>query len=93
MTAPVSIEAARAARRSAPDPAEAIRQMQAQARAGALAMAGDFIAQAEALIAAADALQTLGDALPPGIREAARGIGIDLSNRAVSLKQIMARMK
>lgn len=93
MTAPVSIEAARAARRSPPDPAAEIRQLQAEAGAKALALADAFIAQADALIAAAAMVASLGDALHPGIREAARNLGVEVESRTVSLKQIMARVK
>lgn len=75
------------------DPAEAIRQMQAQARAGAMGLANGLADHADRLIAEADAIYRLGDALPAGVRDAARRLAEALGSHTITLRQIMGRQK
>lgn len=75
------------------DPAEAIRQMQAQATEDATSYVTESLDLAEELVRRMAVIGTLGAAVHPGVRDAARRLGDATSSHAITLKQIMGKVR
>lgn len=71
--------------------AERIVRLQAEARALGGEMVEDALFQAESTIQALRTLTEAGDAIPDGLREAARTLTIELDRSVTTMRQIQGR--